>query len=115
MKCPKCQFENPEEMKFCGECGGKLEIQCSKCNASNPPQFKFCGECGNALTKAAAPSPVNYEQPQSYIHPETPGRENPYQPKRHRGRTETGMWHLFLWSILMPRLKMFEGLAGVRK
>ncbi|NWG01964.1 MAG: zinc-ribbon domain-containing protein [Syntrophaceae bacterium] len=21
MKCPKCQTENPEGMKFCGECG----------------------------------------------------------------------------------------------
>ena len=21
MKCPKCQFENPERMKFYGECG----------------------------------------------------------------------------------------------
>ncbi|MCP4574797.1 MAG: guanylate cyclase, partial [Deltaproteobacteria bacterium] len=66
MKCPKCQFENPEGMKFCGECGNKLEIRCSKCNAANPPQFKFCGECGQALTQGATPSPVNYNQPQSY-------------------------------------------------
>jgi len=21
MKCPKCQFDNPERAKFCGECG----------------------------------------------------------------------------------------------
>jgi rRNA maturation endonuclease Nob1 len=26
MKCPKCQSENPEGYKFCGECGGKLKI-----------------------------------------------------------------------------------------
>ena len=25
MQCPKCQFENPEEMQFCGRCGTKLE------------------------------------------------------------------------------------------
>ena len=25
MKCPKCQFENPEGAKFCNECGHKLE------------------------------------------------------------------------------------------
>ncbi|MBW1838012.1 MAG: guanylate cyclase, partial [Deltaproteobacteria bacterium] len=24
MKCPKCRFENPEGMKFCGECGYDL-------------------------------------------------------------------------------------------
>jgi len=46
MKCPKCQFENPEGMKFCGGCGAKLEKTCPKCNSSNPPGFKFCGECG---------------------------------------------------------------------
>ncbi len=49
MKCPKCQFENPDTMKFCGECGGKLEKLCPKCNAANPLQFKFCGECGQAV------------------------------------------------------------------
>jgi len=50
MKCPKCQFENPENLKFCGECGAKLEKICPHCNSSNPPQFKFCGECGHDLT-----------------------------------------------------------------
>ena len=24
MKCPKCQFENPQGQKFCGECGTRL-------------------------------------------------------------------------------------------
>lgn len=31
MKCPECQSENPEGMKFCVECGKKLEIKCPKC------------------------------------------------------------------------------------
>ena len=26
MKCPKCQFENPEGFKFCGECGHNLAL-----------------------------------------------------------------------------------------
>jgi len=49
MQCPKCQFENPEGIKFCGECGAKLERICPSCNSPNPPQFKFCGECGNKI------------------------------------------------------------------
>jgi class 3 adenylate cyclase/tetratricopeptide (TPR) repeat protein len=49
MQCPKCQFENPEGIKFCGECGAKLERICSSCSSPNPPQFKFCGECGDKL------------------------------------------------------------------
>lgn len=58
MKCPKCQFDNPEGMKFCGVCGAKIEIICSNCDFVNPPHFKFCGECGNKLTTPSAePSP----------------------------------------------------------
>jgi class 3 adenylate cyclase/tetratricopeptide (TPR) repeat protein len=57
MKCSKCQFENPQGQKFCGECGTKLEIVCSKCNSPNPPQFKFCGECGHKLNLPSEPAP----------------------------------------------------------
>ena len=56
MKCPKCQFENPEGMKFCGDCGAKQEKTCPKCNSSNPPGFKFCGECGHNLTIPTEPT-----------------------------------------------------------
>jgi len=41
-------------MKFCGECGARLERICPKCNFPNPPQFKFCGECGQKLEKEEA-------------------------------------------------------------
>lgn len=57
MKCPKCQFENPERLKFCGECGAKLELLCPGCNSLNPPQFKFCGECGHDLISQAKQPP----------------------------------------------------------
>ncbi len=49
MKCPKCQAENPEGMKFCGGCGARLERICPSCQFSNPLPFKFCGECGQEL------------------------------------------------------------------
>jgi hypothetical protein len=57
MKCPKCQFENPDTQKFCGECGAKLEKVCPNCGESNPPQHKFCGECGHKLTVPSEPTP----------------------------------------------------------
>jgi class 3 adenylate cyclase/tetratricopeptide (TPR) repeat protein/ribosomal protein L40E len=50
MKCPKCQFENPEGIQFCGKCGTKFEKICPQCNFSNPPEFEFCGKCGHDLT-----------------------------------------------------------------
>jgi len=57
MKCPKCQFENPEDMKFCVECGNKLELICPKCGFGNSPSFKFCGECGHDLSLPSEPAP----------------------------------------------------------
>ena len=52
MQCSKCQFENPEGIKFCGECGARLERLCPSCNSQIPPNFKFCGECGYNLIPA---------------------------------------------------------------
>ena len=57
MKCPKCQTENRDGMKFCGKCGNKLERVCPKCSFSNPPQFIFCGECGHDLGLPSKPIP----------------------------------------------------------
>ena len=51
MNCPGCRFENPDGMKFCGECGQALNVStaCPGCDFENPPGFRFCGECGAAL------------------------------------------------------------------
>ena len=66
MKCPKCQFENPEAMQFCGKCGAKLEKICPQCNYSNPSDFRFCGKCGDDLTQLKESLAVDYSEPQSY-------------------------------------------------
>lgn len=67
MQCPKCQFENPEGMKFCVECGNKFEAKCPKCGFSNSPSFKFCGECGHSLIRSTEEiSSIKYSKPQSY-------------------------------------------------
>jgi class 3 adenylate cyclase/tetratricopeptide (TPR) repeat protein len=50
MKCRRCEHENPVGVKFCGECGARLEWLCPVCRASNPPANKFCHECGVPLT-----------------------------------------------------------------
>jgi class 3 adenylate cyclase len=49
MQCPKCQFENRDEAKFCGECGHKFQISCSECGTDNRIGNKFCDECGSNL------------------------------------------------------------------
>src|SRR5262245_50720200 len=64
MHCPRCQHENPSGVKFCGECGARLESVCATCAASNPPGNKFCGQCGASLVQAAAAP--KFASPQSY-------------------------------------------------
>src|SRR5262249_50138036 len=54
MRCPSCGFENPEGMKFCGECATPLKRRCPQCGMENPPGFKFCGECATPLTARPA-------------------------------------------------------------
>ena len=49
MKCSKCQFENPEDAKFCNNCGRPLEMACPKCGKVNPARSKFCNECSHKL------------------------------------------------------------------
>jgi class 3 adenylate cyclase/tetratricopeptide (TPR) repeat protein len=49
VECPKCEFDNREEVKFCEECGFKFELECPACKAYIPAGRKFCGECGHHL------------------------------------------------------------------
>jgi class 3 adenylate cyclase len=63
MRCPRCGFENPESMKFCGQCASPLGRCCPQCGFDNPPGFAFCGQCAAPLTAArsmTAPSPQTY-------------------------------------------------------
>ena len=66
MQCPKCRFENPEEMQFCGKCGTKLASICPQCSFSNPAEFGFCGKCGHKLVAQEDEVAVDYSEPQNY-------------------------------------------------
>jgi membrane protease subunit (stomatin/prohibitin family) len=52
--CPGCGKANAVGTKFCGECGGKMEITkfpCMKCGVSLAEGAKFCNECGSKQEK----------------------------------------------------------------
>jgi class 3 adenylate cyclase/tetratricopeptide (TPR) repeat protein len=73
MRCPQCAHENARGVKFCGECGARLQLPCPACGVANPPANKFCQECGAPLTAAPAPTPAppagaaaRYASPESY-------------------------------------------------
>ena len=67
MKCPRCQHENAEAAKFCGECGTRLETVCPACQAANPLANKFCHECGVPL--GGGPPAAKFASPDAYTPP----------------------------------------------
>jgi double zinc ribbon protein len=59
MRCSKCGFENPDGMRFCGQCTMPLALVCPNCQFENPPGFKFCGQCTSTLGPVTAkPEPL---------------------------------------------------------
>ncbi len=51
--CPNCDTLNPEGVKFCQECGARLnltaKVRCQACGAEFPTGTRFCGECGSQI------------------------------------------------------------------
>src|SRR5262245_28579662 len=62
MECAGCRHENPDDSRFCGECGSTLvrAVTCARCGHSNPGVQRFCNGCGNRLAgdSAVPPEPV---------------------------------------------------------
>jgi membrane protease subunit (stomatin/prohibitin family) len=53
--CPTCGKPNAAGVKFCSDCGGKMEVAkvpCVKCGAELREGAKFCSECGSSQEKA---------------------------------------------------------------
>src|SRR5262245_11314991 len=64
MRCPSCGVENTTGLKFCTECGTRLQQCCPSCGFANTPQAKFCGECGTALAGQSSPPPLRDQAPE---------------------------------------------------
>jgi hypothetical protein len=49
-RCSNCGHKNPEDIKFCQECGSPLAAtgpkHCTTCGAELAAGTRFCGECG---------------------------------------------------------------------
>lgn len=63
MVCPKCGTQNPNDAKFCENCGARLGADvslkfCPACRAPLVPRAKFCGSCGAPVTAAPPSAPA---------------------------------------------------------
>ncbi len=61
-RCGNCDFENPADARFCGNCGAGLTTTCGACGHANPVAFNFCTSCGTPLK--ADPQPLSVPAPE---------------------------------------------------
>src|SRR5688572_24764720 len=72
MACPECGAENPDDKRFCGDCGAALYLVCPQCGGGNPTDKRFCGDCGASLIPSLpakapeAPAPAQEAVPSSF-------------------------------------------------
>lgn len=66
IKCPRCGYDNRNGVRFCEECGGKLERVCPSCGTAIPLGKKFCGECGQPIADTGTTLSVDLSSPRSY-------------------------------------------------
>jgi class 3 adenylate cyclase/tetratricopeptide (TPR) repeat protein len=61
VRCPRCGNDNPDEARFCAQCGAQLEMPCPACGTALPPGARFCPGCGHAVSAAPGPpTPASY-------------------------------------------------------
>ena len=66
MQCPRCQTENREGRRFCGECGLSFASTCLSCGFLNEGTEKFCGGCGRSVASSGGPAEPRFHSPQTY-------------------------------------------------
>ena len=66
MLCPRCNTENREGRRFCGECGLSFASTCPSCGFLNEGTEKFCGGCGRSLTTTSNTVEPRFSSPQTY-------------------------------------------------
>jgi class 3 adenylate cyclase/tetratricopeptide (TPR) repeat protein len=76
MRCPSCEWDGPDEARFCASCGTRLAGRCAACQADLPPAARFCASCGTPVADSAAAAPAEHE-PQR-------GRESAATSERRR-------------------------------
>ncbi|HIN71450.1 MAG TPA: zinc-ribbon domain-containing protein, partial [Dehalococcoidia bacterium] len=56
--CSSCQANNPDQAKFCMQCGAAQANTCPPCSTELPPEARFCFGCGHQIGEASTPPAV---------------------------------------------------------
>ncbi len=56
--CPRCGQDNRAGVRFCEECGARIDPRCPACESVVPAESKFCGTCGTAVSAPEAYAPA---------------------------------------------------------
>lgn len=63
MNCPQCEAANPDDARFCANCGASLSMNCTNCGTSLQPGAKFCHNCGQPVVPVGVRSNVELASP----------------------------------------------------
>lgn len=88
-------------------------MTCPNCGLNNPDNAKFCGNCGTTLTPGApgpSPQPPAYQPPPPYQAPYQPG---PY-PAAPPPQGNTAMKNVALGCLIVILIFLFFGLSCTR-
>lgn len=68
--CPSCEAALPGNVKFCPECGAKIQSDdaCAACGVKLIPGAKFCPECGAKVGAVPAKGRKKRAAPEEYHH-----------------------------------------------
>ncbi len=64
MRCASCRHENPEQARFCEQCGARLGRVCGGCGAEFSASARFCQACGAPASARAPAAPDTAERRQ---------------------------------------------------
>ena len=56
MRCTSCSYENRNDARFCGGCGGELAATCSECGRPWAEGARFCDGCGRPAPSQNRPT-----------------------------------------------------------
>ncbi len=89
MRCSTCRHENPDDARFCVQCGGEFARPCPGCDTLNPPEAKFCKRCRASLGDRSADS-IAVPTPLRSVERDAPSLPESFASGRHGVRRFLG-------------------------